>query len=187
MRRTDRATVGSVRRSIWLLALSGCVNEYVVQGGAGASTSGGEESSGSTTRGITDPDDSGGDASQTGSGDTAAQTGDTTPDTTPGDGSEDTSAGDGADEVGGETEPGTTTGGEGGGESGTTGFACEPCTADAECGDALDNCVDLGGVGLRCLTACPEGGCTRGLDCADTVSVDGVVRAQCVPQAPSCE
>lgn len=172
-----------MRRSIVLLLwldswLTGCVNEYVVHDDAGTSDGGG--TGGSTNSGIPDPDGSGGDASQSGSGESTAQTGDTTPDTAPADGSEGTSAGEG----GGETEPGTTTVGN---ESGTAGFGCEPCTADAECGDAFDNCVELGDAGLRCVIACPEGGCERGFDCAETVSVDGVVQAQCVPLVPNCE
>lgn len=91
------------------------------------------------------------------------------------------------------TDVGDSTGGTGqadptatGGDTSASTFTCEPCTADNECGDEYDNCVDLGDVGPRCLISCPEAGCGPGMDCMDATSVDGFVVPQCVPLSPAC-
>lgn len=97
-------------------------------------------------------------------------------DTTKGTAGDDTS---GADT--GQADPTAT-----GGDTASSPFTCEPCTADTECGDAYDNCVDLGDVGPRCLISCPEAGCGPGMDCTDATSVDGFVVPQCVPLSPAC-
>jgi hypothetical protein len=78
---------------------------------------------------------------------------------------------------------GTTTGH---GDDGGPQVSCEPCEADAECGDAYDNCVSVDVIGQRCLISCPEAGCPEGSVCRSTISVDQVALMQCVPQAGAC-
>jgi hypothetical protein len=105
--------------------------------------------------------------------------------------------GDGAAEQGGDDESsstsacdtdecdtsGTTTGH---GDDGGPQVSCEPCEADADCGDAYDNCVNVDVIGQRCLISCPEAGCPEGSTCRSTISVDQVALMQCVPQAGAC-
>lgn len=65
---------------------------------------------------------------------------------------------------------------------------CEPCTADAQCGGAADQCVVVGaGAASFCLAAC-DGGCPAGFTCSASpvVSVDGVGARQCVPVSGTC-
>lgn len=161
--RAGRGTVRGVRRVVWLgLFALGCVNDYVVRdedgAGSGATTDASGTGSGSGTEGAS------ADASSAGMI--------PDPDTGPGDA---TDTGDGGD---------PSTGGAG--DTSAEPFTCEPCTADDECGDDFDHCVDLGAAGPRCVFACPEAGCPPELDCATTTSVDGVMSVQCVPVAPMC-
>jgi hypothetical protein len=65
-------------------------------------------------------------------------------------------------------------------------FTCEPCTADAECGDEWDLCVELDEIGPRCLYSCPEAGCPMELTCRDVLSIDGVAAMQCAPMNGVC-
>jgi hypothetical protein len=99
-----------------------------------------------------------------------------------------------ADETSGGTIPDPDSGTPGTGDPSTGGvgdtgvpqFTCEPCTADDQCGDDFDHCVDLGDAGPRCVFSCPEAGCPPDLDCAATTSLDGAMSVQCVPVAPMC-
>lgn len=63
--------------------------------------------------------------------------------------------------------------------------ACEPCSADVQCGNASDLCVTLDGDD-RCTTSC-EDDCGDGEICVEVTSVDGEVAMQCAPEAGSCE
>ena len=148
------------RGALLLLLLgSGCVNDYVVRDDAGDT---------STSTATTDRGDSSG-ASTGGGGDHGG--------TAMGDATQaGTAASDGSDSGGGSL--GDTTGG--------SPFSCQSCSADTQCGDDFDNCVDLGAVGPRCVISCPEAGCGQAFDCALVVSVDGVELAQCVPLDPQC-
>lgn len=74
----------------------------------------------------------------------------------------------------------TNGGGMGGAE------ACEPCSADVQCGGQGDLCAPLDGDEV-CLTACGDGdACGEGLTCGDVTSVDGVATKQCVPDTGTC-
>ena len=70
----------------------------------------------------------------------------------------------------------------------STAGACQPCTADAQCG-AGNECVYMGSMGQSyCLQSC-DVGCASGYSCstAPIYSVDGNQANQCVPQSGSCE
>ncbi|HUJ63355.1 MAG TPA: hypothetical protein VLX92_32875 [Kofleriaceae bacterium] len=73
------------------------------------------------------------------------------------------------------------------GGSSTAGL-CQPCSADAQCGDG-NECVYVGDLGdTYCLSSC-DAGCADGYTCSSDViySVDGAAANQCVPQSGSCE
>lgn len=72
------------------------------------------------------------------------------------------------------------------GDDGGPQVPCDPCEADAECGDDWDNCVNVDVIGRRCLISCPEAGCPDGSVCRATISVDEVEAMQCVPQMGAC-
>ena len=69
---------------------------------------------------------------------------------------------------------------------------CEPCTSDAQCGGASDNCLFMGSAGnTYCFKTC-----TSDTDCGDPlyycslsefVSVDGAKSRQCIPSALKCD
>lgn len=151
----------------------GCVNDYVVRDDDGATSIASDDETTTMATGPGD-DESGTSLGMTqGTGSADDTSAGTVPDPGPSsDDSSDASAGD------------PSTGGAG--DTGTQQFNCEPCTADDQCGDDFDNCVDLDGDGLRCVFSCPEAGCPPDLDCAATTSVDGVMAVQCVPVAPMC-
>jgi hypothetical protein len=156
--------LSSVRRVLLLSSFAlGCVNDYVVRDDAGDET-------GSTTGPST--------------GGTSENEASATPDPDTGTG---TGTGTGTDTLGDEASG---SGGDpssgGGGDTDAPQFTCEPCTADDQCGDDFDNCVDLGDAGPRCVFSCPEAGCPPDLDCAATTSLDGTMAVQCVPVAPMC-
>lgn len=71
---------------------------------------------------------------------------------------------------------------------GDTVGACQPCSADAQCG-AGNECVTMGSMGASyCLQACGAG-CPSGYTCSTNpiASIDGASAAQCVPDSGSCE
>lgn len=153
--------MSSVTRVLWLSSFAlGCVNDYVVRDDEGAMS---VASDGATVTGGTG----------TGSGTDGGSTSGTIPDP---------DTGTLGDESGSAGDPSSS----GAGDTGVPQFTCEPCTADDQCGDDFDHCVDLGADGLRCVFACPEGGCPPDLDCGATTSVDGAMSVQCVPVAPMC-
>jgi hypothetical protein len=68
---------------------------------------------------------------------------------------------------------------------------CAPCTSDAQCGGADDNCVVVGGMGQTfCSRACgaPLPNCPNGYHCstAAVTSVDGTSSRQCLPTVGYC-
>ncbi len=74
---------------------------------------------------------------------------------------------------------------------GTGGLApCEACTADAQCGDADDNCVRIGNMGQSfCGRSCTtDAECPTDHYCSITMltSVDNVDARQCIPESYSC-
>jgi hypothetical protein len=68
---------------------------------------------------------------------------------------------------------------------------CEPCTTDAQCGGAADNCLRVGVEGEAfCFKACSsDGECGSGYICSpgELESVEGAKGRQCVPMNESCE
>ncbi len=75
------------------------------------------------------------------------------------------------------THPGDTRGGAG---------ICEPCSADVQCGEDNDHCVQLA-AGSFCSTACGDG-CDDGYTCSENpvTSVDGAAAQQCMPDDGAC-
>jgi hypothetical protein len=70
--------------------------------------------------------------------------------------------------------------------------SCEPCTTDAQCGGATDNCLRVGVEGEAfCFTACTgaAGECAEGYVCSanELESIEGAKGRQCVPMNESCE
>jgi hypothetical protein len=68
---------------------------------------------------------------------------------------------------------------------------CEPCTSDAQCGGAGDDCLRVGVEGDSfCFKACSgaAGDCPDGYVCSaqEVESVDGARARQCVPVGESC-
>jgi len=159
----------------------GCVNTYVVDpadgdtsGGAGGSTgTAGEpdEASGGDTLVATGSAGSGGADGSTGATGSSGDFGSTS--------GEDQGGTSGDPEGGGGDQ-------EGGGETGPL-EACQPCTADDECGGPSDLCVVLGEAPV-CLDVCTEGArmCPPTLTCMVVTSVDGLDAQQCVPDSGSC-
>jgi hypothetical protein len=73
------------------------------------------------------------------------------------------------------------------GGSGTAG-ACQPCSADAQCG-AGNECVYMGTMGdAYCVQSC-DAGCPTGYTCSSSPiwSIDGAETNQCVPESGSCQ
>ncbi len=69
---------------------------------------------------------------------------------------------------------------------------CEPCTTDAQCGGATDNCLRVGVEGEAfCFAACTgaAGECADGYVCSanELESVEGAKGRQCVPINESCQ
>ncbi|MBX3184996.1 MAG: PPC domain-containing protein [Polyangiaceae bacterium] len=64
--------------------------------------------------------------------------------------------------------------------------ACEPCSADVQCGGAGDLCVMIGGA-PHCATAC-GGACPGGAACSsgEVLSQSGARARQCLPASGSC-
>jgi hypothetical protein len=66
---------------------------------------------------------------------------------------------------------------------------CETCSADVQCGGAMDNCVHVGQAN-SCLKLCTgvAGECPTGYSCsaAPVVSVNGASARQCIPTAGAC-
>lgn len=155
--------------------LAACVHDVIIDDRPAADTgSGGDGCTESGCAGDGIASKGGGDASGSGGGD-----------------------GDGSDGNGTTTtigDPGTTTGASGdGGTAATTGGPvgagpCTPCTADSECGGDYDGCVELVVGDPRCLAVCKEqpAPCGEGFTCMATVSVDGAMVMQCVPDAGQC-
>jgi hypothetical protein len=75
-----------------------------------------------------------------------------------------------------------------GGGGGGAGL-CEPCSADAQCGEAGDLCTVVGSEGETvCLTACETSEeCEAEFGCVEVTSVDGTSARQCTPQSGTCE
>jgi len=66
---------------------------------------------------------------------------------------------------------------------------CESCTADAQCGDAGDNCVVMGGA-PHCFTACDsDSDCATDYYCSfsEFTSVDNASARQCIPNDYECD
>ena len=71
---------------------------------------------------------------------------------------------------------------------GDTVAACQPCSADAQCG-AGNECVYMGSMGASyCVQSC-DAGCAAGYTCSTdpVASIDGASAVQCLPQSGSCE
>jgi hypothetical protein len=75
-----------------------------------------------------------------------------------------------------------------GGGGGGAGL-CEPCSADAQCGEADDLCAVVGSEGETvCLAGCATSDeCEATFSCIEVTSVDGASARQCVPQSGTCE
>jgi hypothetical protein len=67
---------------------------------------------------------------------------------------------------------------------------CKPCATGENCkgpGGTADICVDFGSEGSFCGAACgPDKDCPWGFACQEATSVDGILLAQCVPEAGVC-
>ncbi len=63
---------------------------------------------------------------------------------------------------------------------------CEPCSADVQCGEDDDHCVQLA-AGSFCSTDC-DAGCETGYSCSTNpvTSVDGAAARQCMPNDGAC-
>ncbi|MCA9547682.1 MAG: putative metal-binding motif-containing protein, partial [Myxococcales bacterium] len=63
---------------------------------------------------------------------------------------------------------------------------CEPCGADAECGDEADRCLPIG-RGDYCAKDCTEAPCPEGYVCSDIQAMDGGdPLKQCLPESGLC-
>lgn len=77
------------------------------------------------------------------------------------------------------------------GTAGTTPI-CKSCSSDTQCGDADDNCVRIGSMGLSyCSQSCGDAAspaCPTDYTCSANamLSVDGQSKRQCVPAAGTC-
>ncbi|HEY3354663.1 MAG TPA: phospholipase D-like domain-containing protein [Polyangia bacterium] len=61
-------------------------------------------------------------------------------------------------------------------------FLCQPCGADADCGDPANRCLDLSQGGVACGIDCTSASCPTGFLCA-TITGGG---ANCVPASGAC-
>ena len=153
----------------WLgiaIAISGCVNNYVV----------GDDGSTSMAPAT---DESASEVAATGAGDDDGGTVCNDP-VCPDPPATSTTTGDGGDGV-------EADGGSGGGDTGLPAMGrapCDPCETDLHCGGEFDACVDLGGPSPVCTERCFEQPpCGRGATCQAVQSIEGQAGDQCVPTA----